>query len=216
MSDGLVVSVISFSHRYHLVMEHLTPEQRLLIFETYNRQQCSILQTFRALRAHFGRNNRPTILTIRRVVQSVRTNLTFMDHHQLVRRRSVRNADNAAAVLASVDEDRELSIRRRAQQLGLSTSSLWRILRKVLGKKAYKISLVQELKPTDYGQRIDFANWAVEQLARNPDFHTKILFSDEAHFWLNGYVNKQNCRIWSSENPRVILQSPLHPEKVTV
>ncbi|GFW98682.1 transposase [Trichonephila clavipes] len=21
---------------------------------------------------------------------------------------------------------------------------------------------------------------------------------DEAHFWLNGYVNKQNCRIWSS------------------
>ncbi|GFW13056.1 putative transposable element [Trichonephila clavipes] len=24
----------------------------------------------------------------------------------------------------------------------------------------------------------------------------RILFSDEAHFWLNGYVNKQNCRIW--------------------
>ncbi|GFV04108.1 putative transposable element [Trichonephila clavipes] len=29
------------------------------------------------------------------------------------------------------------------------------------------------------------------------DFHKRILFSDEAHFWLNGYVNKQNCRIWS-------------------
>ncbi|GFU24002.1 putative DD41D transposase [Trichonephila clavipes] len=28
------------------------------------------------------------------------------------------------------------------------------------------------------------------------DFHKRILFSDEAHFWLNGYVNKQNCRIW--------------------
>ncbi|GFV33039.1 hypothetical protein TNCV_3364911 [Trichonephila clavipes] len=27
------------------------------------------------------------------------------------------------------------------------------------------------------------------------DFHKRILFSDEAHFWLNGYVNKQNCRI---------------------
>ncbi|GFV42056.1 hypothetical protein TNCV_1569231 [Trichonephila clavipes] len=27
------------------------------------------------------------------------------------------------------------------------------------------------------------------------DFHKRIFFSDEAHFWLNGYVNKQNCRI---------------------
>ncbi|GFU88619.1 uncharacterized protein TNCV_4442961 [Trichonephila clavipes] len=35
------------------------------------------------------------------------------------------------------------------------------------------------------------------------DFHKRILFSDEAHFWLNGYVNKQNCRIWSEDNPQV-------------
>ncbi|GFX73830.1 putative transposable element [Trichonephila clavipes] len=36
-----------------------------------------------------------------------------------------------------------------------------------------------------------------------PDFHKRILFSDEAHFWLNGYVNKQNYRIWSEANPQV-------------
>ncbi|GFX55198.1 putative transposable element [Trichonephila clavipes] len=35
------------------------------------------------------------------------------------------------------------------------------------------------------------------------DFHKRILFSDEAHFWLNAYVNKQNCRIWSESNPQV-------------
>ncbi|GFU99215.1 hypothetical protein TNCV_3077021 [Trichonephila clavipes] len=28
--------------------------------------------------------------------------------------------------------------------------------------------------------------------------------TDEAHFWLKGYVNKQNCRIWSEANPQVI------------
>ncbi|GFW41107.1 hypothetical protein TNCV_415161 [Trichonephila clavipes] len=39
---------------------------------------------------------------------------------------------------------------------------------------------------------------------------------DEAHFWLNGYVNKQNCRIWSEANPQVYLETPLHPEKLTV
>ncbi|GFU34937.1 uncharacterized protein TNCV_2992291 [Trichonephila clavipes] len=39
---------------------------------------------------------------------------------------------------------------------------------------------------------------------------------DEAHFWLNSYVNKQNCRIWSEANPQVYVETPLHPEKLTV
>ncbi|GFX34890.1 transposable element Tc3 transposase [Trichonephila clavipes] len=53
-------------------------------------------------------------------------------------------------------------------------------------------------------------------LAVVPDFHKRILCSDEAHFWLNGYVNKQNCRIWSEANPQVYVETPLHPEKLTV
>ncbi|GFY03621.1 hypothetical protein TNCV_3092471 [Trichonephila clavipes] len=40
--------------------------------------------------------------------------------------------------------------------------------------------------------------------------------NDEAHFWLNGYVNKQNCRIWSEANPQVYVETPLHSEKLTV
>ncbi|GFT54205.1 hypothetical protein TNCV_2467191 [Trichonephila clavipes] len=39
---------------------------------------------------------------------------------------------------------------------------------------------------------------------------------DEAHFWLNGYVTKQNCRIWSEANSQVYVETPLHPEKLTV
>ncbi|GFV10024.1 DUF4817 domain-containing protein [Trichonephila clavipes] len=54
------------------------------------------------------------------------------------------------------------------------------------------------------------------EIAVVPDFHKRILFSDEALFWLNGYVNKQNCRIWSEANPQVYVETPLHPEKLTV
>ncbi|GFT69838.1 uncharacterized protein TNCV_3914471 [Trichonephila clavipes] len=39
-------------------------------------------------------------------------------------------------------------------------------------------------------------------------------YNDEAHFWLNGYVNKQNCRIWSEANPQVYVETPLHPENL--
>ncbi|GFS89875.1 hypothetical protein TNCV_4839641 [Trichonephila clavipes] len=31
--------------------------------------------------------------------------------------------------------------------------------------------------------------------------------------WL---VNKQNCHIWSEANPQVYVETPLHPEKLTV
>ena len=44
----------------------------------------------------------------------------------------------------------------------------------------------------------------------------EIVFSDEAHFWLNGYVNKQNCRFWSEYQPEALQELPMHPEKVTV
>ncbi|GFV86031.1 hypothetical protein TNCV_670281 [Trichonephila clavipes] len=61
-----------------------------------------------------------------------------------------------------------------------------------------------------------FVEWAQNEIAVVPDFHKRILFSDEAHFWLNGYVNKQNCSIWSEANPQVYVETPLHPEKLTV
>ncbi|GFX25648.1 nup43 [Trichonephila clavipes] len=68
----------------------------------------------------------------------------------------------------------------------------------------------------DHQARRRFVEWAQNEIAVVPDFHKRILFSDEAHFWLNGYVNKQNCRIWSEANPQVYVETPLHPEKLTV
>ncbi|GFT40245.1 uncharacterized protein TNCV_627491 [Trichonephila clavipes] len=68
----------------------------------------------------------------------------------------------------------------------------------------------------DHQARRRFVEWAQNEIAVVPDFHKRILFSDEAHFWLKAYVNKQNCRIWSKVNPQVYVQTPLYPEKLTV
>ncbi|GFS52759.1 hypothetical protein TNCV_2995591 [Trichonephila clavipes] len=68
----------------------------------------------------------------------------------------------------------------------------------------------------DHQARRRFVEWAQNEIAVVPDFHKRILLSDEAHFWLNGYVNKQNCHIWSEANPQVYVETPLHPEKLTV
>ncbi|GFV61407.1 uncharacterized protein TNCV_446231 [Trichonephila clavipes] len=73
-----------------------------------------------------------------------------------------------------------------------------------------------EIHQNDHQARHRFVEWAQNEIAVVRDFHKRILFSDEAHFSLNGYVNKQNCRIWSEANPQVYVEPPLHPEKLTV
>ncbi|GFW60757.1 hypothetical protein TNCV_571031 [Trichonephila clavipes] len=68
----------------------------------------------------------------------------------------------------------------------------------------------------DHQARRRFVEWAQNEIAVVPDFHKRILFSDEAHFWLNGYVNKQKLPHLSEANPQVYVETPLHPEKMTV
>ncbi|GFU93259.1 DUF4817 domain-containing protein [Trichonephila clavipes] len=68
----------------------------------------------------------------------------------------------------------------------------------------------------DHQARRRFVEWAQNEIAVASDFHKRILFSDEVHFWFNGYVNKQNCCIWSEANPQVYVETPLHSEKLTV
>ena len=85
-----------------------------------------------------------------------------------------------------------------------------------LGLHPYKIKLTQELKPLDHQKRRMLVNWAVQQLENDSDFYRNIIFSDEEHFWLKDFVNKQNMRYWSGSSPHVLHESSLHPEKITV
>ncbi len=57
-----------------------------------------------------------------------------------IRRRNARSAENIAAVRESVQENLRRSISRRSQELGLSVTSTWRILRRDLGLHPYKNS----------------------------------------------------------------------------
>ena len=43
-----------------------------------------------------------------------------------------------------------------------------------------------------------------------------IIFSDESHNYLRGFMNKQNFRKWSRTKPEEVYEKPLHFPKVTV
>ncbi|GFV94959.1 DUF4817 domain-containing protein [Trichonephila clavipes] len=92
-------------------------------------------------------------------------------------------------------------------------------LYRVVTKLFYQVIYSQfglAIHQNDHQARRRFVEWAQNEIAVVPDFHKRILLSDEAPFWLNGYVNKQNRRIWSEANPQVYVETPLHTEKLTV
>ena len=110
----------------------------------------------------------------------------------------VRTPKNIAAVPESVYEAPSTSIQfRRHKDLGMTPN---------------KVQLVRELKPIDHPMRFRFAKWTCDRLIEDADFGR----SNEVHFDLGGYVNKQNCRIWGAENSHAYIEKPTYPNRVTV
>ncbi|GFW12490.1 uncharacterized protein TNCV_817431 [Trichonephila clavipes] len=99
------------------------------------------------------------------------------------------------------------------RQLGIDSVPQTFVFLRSVGRNFTQVRPKQEMEMKVKNYIPPFAQ---NEIAVVPDFHKRILFSDEAHFWLNGYVNKQNCRIWSEANPQVHVETPLHPEKLTV
>lgn len=132
-----------------------------------------------------------------------------------VRRRSVRTEDAEKVVIAAFSETPRLSLRRVANLTTMSKTSIARTL-KDHGFHPYKLQTAQQLFEEDKHNRMMFAADELERIANDPEHLEYLFFSDEAHFHLNGGVNRHNCRYWSDDNPGWYAESPLHSPRVTV
>jgi len=94
------------------------------------------------------------------------------------------------------------SVQGNIKECAETSTTLQRVLHN-LHLFPYKIQLGHELKSTDYQERLDYAA-RIQKLAKEETgFIDSLIRSDEAHFHLDGFINKQNCRIWSTESPKV-------------
>ena len=69
-----------------------------------------------------------------------------------------------------------------------------RILHNDLHYHPYKIQIVQALNTHDYGARVRFCQEMLDLINEDEDLVNNIWVSDEAHFHVSGFVNKQNFR----------------------
>ena len=60
---------------------------------------------------------------------------------------------------------------------------------------------MQQLRENDYQLRLAFCQQMITNMYNDDEFLSKLLMSDEAHFHLTDYVNKQNYSYWADTNP---------------
>ena len=96
-------------------------------------------------------------------------------------------------MLALEEEEGRISLSRVEEKLGMSKTTIWRILVGE-GFHPYKIHYTQELKPSDHGARVQFAERQLDFAAADQNYASKILWTDESIFSVHGGVNKQNDR----------------------
>ena len=172
-----------------------TIEHRVFANDSFVKNNESVTAVQHEFRRRFKihRNDSvPARNTILRWVKSLRTRGTLQNARPVGAPRTVRSQENVKRVRQALLRSPRRSARRHSTELGISARSVRRILHEDLHFHPYKVVISQQLKPTDHEQRLNFARQMKTIFEANDNL--TLLISDEAHFHLNGMVNKQNFR----------------------
>ncbi|XP_039275893.1 leucine-rich repeat serine/threonine-protein kinase 1-like [Nilaparvata lugens] len=197
-------------------MVRWTPQHRAYAVKALHQNGSSYQLARRAFRNHFNINRNqpvPSACAIKDWVKNFEETASTT-RKKTGRPKTVRTPENVERVRVAIDRSPRRSARRHSVTLGISNRTVRRILHQDLHFHPYKIQMVQALKETDFVSRSRFSLEFLDLINEDEDIVNRLWMSDEAHFHLSGYVNKQNFRFWSDVNPRELHQQPLHSKKL--
>lgn len=199
-------------------MERWSSVQRAFAVKAYYKNMDSVVGAQRAFRLKFNLPPRAPVPSRKAILLWVKNFEATASTTKKIggSEKTIRTPENIDRVRDALTRSPRKSARRHSAQLGLSNRSVRRILKNDLHYHPYKMQIVQALQPNDYNHRIRFCQAMLNVIGTNGERVHNLWMSDEAHFHLSGYVNKQNFRYWSANNPRDLHEKPLHSEKVTV
>lgn len=173
----------------------------------YGRANGNATEARRLYAVAYPNRRLPSRQVFQRIHQRLRESGSFQARvNDRGRTRFVRTPATEERVLRIVQDNPRVSVRSIARMNDISFSVVWRILREQL-LHPFHIQRVQALNPNDYGPRREFCQWLLQKLRRFPDFSSHILFTDEASFSKDGYVNFHNEHEWMEENPHSVIQA---------
>lgn len=111
------------------------------------------------------------------------------------------------------------SARHFAKLLGVSSSTMRRIIKDDLKLRCYRVVIQPKLTAAHKKSRVSFAHW-VRRSMRKED-QEKILFTDEKYFSLEGVFNRRNECVYAvsreeADNHEGIREETKYPRKIMV
>jgi transposase len=176
----------------------LTLEERIEIMFLCGREGWSQRRVAEEFNTRHPEKNPETQSTVSKLVSKFKETGSVAD-----KRRSGRPPvaeEIREGVVAKVHASPRKSIRRTSMELGVPKGTVHDILKQE-NFHPYKLQIVQHLTEDDPDDRLEICQWFLSQIEKNEHFLRGVLFSDEANFYANGEVNKQNHKHWSTDKP---------------
>ncbi|KAJ8894695.1 hypothetical protein PR048_000002 [Dryococelus australis] len=109
-------------------------------------------------------------------------------------RRDVRTPTFYGDVIQRLANEPSTSTRAIAGPMGTSQSTIFSVMRDY-SLRAYHLQKVQGLGPDDFAHRVQYVQWLLQWSITNTAFNKSNLFSDEAYFTRNAYLNSRNSHM---------------------
>lgn len=196
----------------------LSTNDRIRLVQLFyaNEQSCSVVQRkFSSEKNIKRKSDQPSVQLIHHIIEDFqKTGCISTEHYR-------HNHSSSSAIRDSIDNAfDELqsagippSIRKVSELSGASTGTVHKRLRKELMLYPYKVTLGQPLSVDHKARRLFFCEWMLHEINRDATFLSRIIWSDECSFHLDGWVNRQNLRFWGTEKPsNVVEESTLSPK----
>ncbi|PSN58023.1 hypothetical protein C0J52_02021 [Blattella germanica] len=189
----------------------LTIEERIALLSARLR-----LLSYEQVRQDFERKFHkpaPTRANIRMLVNKFKRTGSVVDEKRSGRPQT--SANDVELIQQAIERSPGASTRRLSNELDIPRTTVWRVLRFTLKKRAYHLQVLHHLEQEDYAARQAMCHDLLQAVA-NEDLMNNILFSDEATFHICGRVNRHNCRIWADEQPNATYEWQRDTPKINV
>ena len=128
---------------------------------------------------------------------------------------TVRTRANFQTVRKYLEQSPWKSTWRLSQEVGISRTTVQRIIHNDLKLFLYKVQIVQKQTDTNKDKGVNFVKPSVKE-SRTTQVILAWFYLVMKPIHLSGHVNKQNMRFRASQEPDKHTQQPLSKEKVTV
>ena len=174
-----------------------TKDERVFMVKKFSELK-SPIKVQRAWRAHFRTKTAPDAHVIKYNVSKLQYTGSVMHTPRRVRVRG-KKVNNAKIHLKRlVSAKPTYSTRKAAKAIGISHTSVHKVLREDLHLKPYKYKEGHELHAGDPAKRVKFAKWL---LSLPKDASKFMICTDEAYFYFTKSLNKQNDVMWLESKP---------------